>query len=205
MGVVEDCDRWTLTTTTAPTVEPVSLAEAKVHLNYDINDQDGLIQRLITAARQWCEVAANSTFVTTTHLYTRGRFPYGERFLRLPRPPLISVGSIKYYDTDNTDTTWSSSNYLVETGHLPGIIALTKTASWPSSLYDRPSAVRIAFNAGYGAAATDVPAAIRQAICVVVASMFEHREEQITGMMVGGNAEFAAKALLSPFSYPEIY
>ena len=44
-------------TTTAPTVEPLTLAETKVHLREDLTDagNDALITSLIAVARQACE------------------------------------------------------------------------------------------------------------------------------------------------------
>lgn len=47
-------------TTTAPTVEPLTLAETKVHLREDLTDagNDALITSLIAVARQACARAA---------------------------------------------------------------------------------------------------------------------------------------------------
>lgn len=62
----------------------------------------------------------------------------------------------------------------------------------PVSGFGRPAA--ITFTAGYGAP-TDVPAAIRQAMLLLVTQWYEHR--QVTG--TGTALPFAVDALLAPF------
>ena len=54
--------------------------------------------------------------------------------------------------------------------------------------------VAITFTAGYGAPA-DVPAAIRQAMLLLVTQWYEHR--QVTG--TGSTLPFAVEALLAPY------
>ena len=55
------------------------------------------------------------------------------------------------------------------------------------------NALAVAFDAGYGAAAQDVPAALRQAILAVTAELYVHRgdgPEELSG---------PAQALLAPY------
>lgn len=69
-----------------PATEPVTLAEAKLHLRVDIDDDDSLIASLITAARRLCEAASKRVFVTTTFDVVEDSFPvmggYISRLLR---------------------------------------------------------------------------------------------------------------------------
>lgn len=67
-------NRYTLVNTIAPAVEPVTLAEAKLHLREDGDENDALISELITAARESAENICRRAFVTSTWLYSIDRF-----------------------------------------------------------------------------------------------------------------------------------
>src|SRR4051794_386751 len=64
-----------LKVTTQPTVEVLTLAEAKAHLRVDITDDDDLITELIVAARESCERWVSRSFLTTTWRLTLDHFP----------------------------------------------------------------------------------------------------------------------------------
>ena len=90
-------------------------------------------------------------------------------------PPLSSVTSIKYYDTDETVATFSSSNYIVDTHSEPGRIELQYSEVWPSTVLRPINGVEIIFVAGYGAASA-VPDVIKHAIKILIAHCYENRE-----------------------------
>lgn len=195
-----------LAVSTAATSEPVTLAEAKSHLRVvGAEDDDWIEDQLIPAARQWCEEFTGRQFVQATydlyldsfpsdaHLVGSGRSTYRGSEIRLPRPPLSSVTSITYLDGDGASQTLSSALYRVDTRGIVGSIAPVVGQVWPDT-YDTTNAVTVRFVAGY----SSVPPAIKQAVLIVVATLFEHRE----AVIVGPNAAlvpFAAKALLYPF------
>lgn len=178
--------RFTLAVVTAPTAEPVTVDEAKKQLRIDDDTEDDFIDTLIEPARVQCETFTGRAFINTTFDYKLDRFPSGyERFtgsyepaIMLPRPPLSSVTSITYTATDGTSTTLSSSLYAVDTAALPGRITPAYGESWPATR-DIPNAVTVRFVAGYGSAATSVPANIKHAIKMLVAFMFEHRDDSV--------------------------
>ena len=81
-------------------IEPVSLAEMKLHLRETNTDQDALISALIRSARSYAENLTNRVFCYQTRELS---LPYFPRFVPsstdpadynvifLPRAPLISV------------------------------------------------------------------------------------------------------------------
>lgn len=167
---------------TPPTVEPVTLTEAKTHLRVDIADDDTYITRLITMAREQCELEARRAFVTQTLEVRLERWPSYQ--LGLPMPPLQSITSITYTDEDGTTGTVTSTDYVAYTGVEPGRVVLKPSANWPSvNLMPGPSIV-IQYVAGYGLAAA-VPQRYKQAILLLVGHMYENREAVIVGTIAG--------------------
>jgi uncharacterized phiE125 gp8 family phage protein len=118
---------------TAPTDEPISLAEALDHLRNPDAVHNATIERLIVAARQRAEADTGRAFITQTHDVYFDGLPCGQALL-LPLGRLQSVTSVKTYDTDNVESTFSSANYLVDTSSEPSRIVLNNGSSWPSSL-----------------------------------------------------------------------
>jgi uncharacterized phiE125 gp8 family phage protein len=160
---------------TAPTLEPVTLEEAKKHLRIESSDEDVEITGWIQAAREWCEGYQNRAFITQTWELALDSFPLGT-YIKIPKPPLQSVTSVKYYDTDETENTFSADSYHVDTYSEPGRIVLKYGETWPSDTLRTANGVIIQFKVGYGDAAASVPEKVKQAIKVLVGHLYENRE-----------------------------
>lgn len=154
---------------TAPSAEPVSLETAKLHLRVDYSTDDTLIASYIKTARELGEGLARRSFVTETWELVQDDFP-ADGILKLPRPPLQSVSSVKYLDENAVEYTWT--DYVVDARSEPGVISFNSTPS--VTLYDS-GAVAVRFVAGYGNA-SDVPSSIVQAILLTVGFWYENRE-----------------------------
>lgn len=187
---------------TAPASEPVTLQEAKDHLRINANDDDAYIKVLITAAREQAEDYLHRALINQTwKLYlsafpfdTRGEFPEA---IIVPKPPLSSVTSITYTDTDGASQTVSSSDYSVDTVSEEGRITPAWGETWPSSRAI-PNAVIVTFVAGYGSGASSVPARIKQGMLLVIGDMFEHRETLVIGTTTAKLLQ-TAETLWSPY------
>ena len=105
-------------------------------------------------------------------------FDYFPASIVLPRSPVQSVTSITYLDTDRVEQTLDAANYFVSPA---AIIYPAISASWPLTA-DVSGAVTVTYQAGYGAAATDVPDPIQEAIKQLAAHFYENREATLVGV-----------------------
>ncbi len=163
-----------LVANSAPAQEPVSLADAKAHLRVDSADDDALISRLITGARSELERGLGRALITQGWTYWLDAWPAGYA-VALPLAPVQSVEAVRVYAMDDSFATLPASGYLLDgMGSLPRLIRRGAIA-WPQPL--RPgNGIAIDFTAGHGALPTDVPAALRVALLVLVGHWYEHRE-----------------------------
>jgi uncharacterized phiE125 gp8 family phage protein len=162
--------------TIGPTVEPITLSQAKVQckLDPDYDDEDEALQIYIQAARELVEEITGRSLITQTRVIRFDTFPSCYE-ISLDYGRLIAVTTLQYYDSTEVLTTLSSTEYWTdEHSEIPRIRVKT---SWPAT-YDRPNAVVITYTAGYGATASTVPGPLIEAVKRIVASMYEHRGDE---------------------------
>lgn len=186
-----------LTRTTPPAVEPVTLAEAKAHCRVDTSDDDTYIGTLITAARQWVEEYLDRSLVNTQWTMRLDAFPYE---IELPRPPIASSGTVTavtltYTLGDDSTATLSTSAYRVDRQSTPGVVRQLRNGTWPANLDDY-NAVQVTWWGGYGTAGSSVPAAIRHAMLMLIAFWYDNRSTVLVGS-ISKQLEFAVESLLS--------
>ncbi len=174
---------------TPPAGEPVSLAEAKLHLRVDFDEDDGLIQMLISAARQAAETLTNRQFVTARWRLVLDSFPgpslmgvpSGQPFslpghaILIPKSPLQSVVEIRYLDMAGVSQVMPAVNYAVDSVCEPARITPVFGQIWPIPL-PQIGSVSVTFDVGYGSAAS-VPEGIKSWIKLRIGSLYAHREE----------------------------
>ncbi|MEL7027677.1 MAG: head-tail connector protein [Pseudomonadota bacterium] len=181
---------------TPPGVEPVSLAEAKAHARIDHADEDTYVSGLIVAARRLAEARTGRSFISQTWRLTLDAFPPGDEIC-LARGPVQSVAYVKTFDADDIESILDPARYVVDGESRPPRIVRKPELSWPF-VGRAAEGVEIQYVAGYGAAASDVPEELRQAILMLTAHFYEQREILSENRLY--EAPGAIDALLAPYA-----
>lgn len=162
-----------------PIIEPVSLEEAKLHCRVETDADDSIIEGWIKTAREYCEKFQNRAYCQQTWELWLDDFPKVGQ-LQIPRPPLILVDSIKYYDVDDVEYDFDPTEYFVDTKNEPGWVALNYGSTWPSETLRPANGVCITFTAGYEPGeyddAENVPSDVKSAIKLLIGHWYENRE-----------------------------
>ena len=173
-----------------PTTDPVTLAEAKAHLNVDFTDYDEQIAAYIRAAQMAIVYNTGHALSPSTWDLAYDAFPTGntpEGFIQIPIGPLISVDSVNYVDADTEmETVLATSEYEVDTiSRLGGVQPIS--SGWPTVM-STINAVRVRFTAGYpdvsgSPGVSGVPASLKHAVLIMVRDMYDFRSPTIAGIM----------------------
>ena len=180
---------------TAPAVGPISLAEAKAHLKFDASDEDALLTALITAARMFVERTLGVALITQSWSYFLDFWP-SAGCITLPILPVQSVSAVKVHDGVGGSVTLDAASYAVDALSEPARLVLKGAV--PSTQARELNAFEVAFTAGYGDAADNVPGPIRHALKLLVAHWFERREPVALGL-VAQDVPTTIAALLLPY------
>ena len=157
--------------------EPVTLAELKAHLTIDpaFTADDAVLTDMLAGARQAAEDLLGKTLAPRRWLFARDSFPvfrhldqapartdydalgnYHFAGLRwndsqtmvLPRPPLLSVDTLRYADLDAAWQVLDPVAYQVDTISQPGRVLPANGAYWPATA-PAANAVQVEFTAGF--------------------------------------------------------
>ena len=187
-----------LVLTSGPAIEPVTLAEAKAHLRVDGSAEDTLIGSLIITSRLYIEAALGLALITQSWSSFLDAWPPGNQ-LALPLRPVQSIAAVKLYAADESVATVSADTYQLDGAAVPARLVRRGCLTWPKP-GRTANGIEIAFVAGYGDAAADVPAPIRQAILLLVAHWHEHREPVAIGE-TNASAPSMVSDLLQPYRW----
>lgn len=165
-----------ISVTTPSTAIPLDVSDADDHLRGLYADDSTHLVRLIRAAAAYIENDLGIALLDTVYNETFACWDDWGKF-RLGRAPLDTLTSVKYYDTDEAEQTWTNTNYI--TTGVPEI-EIAADVTLPSvSTRQYPWSVQ--YTAGYGTATTDIPLVAQQAMRMIVEDWDRFRGNWITG------------------------
>jgi hypothetical protein len=184
---------------TPPASEPVTLADAQLHLRLETADDEALVTALVTAAREWVERRAHVALITQTYdLFLdawdnhpwrslagyvgwstmSGTTVYNDGWrtnqIDLPIGPIQSVSFVKFTDMGQDVQTWDPSNYGVSAG-FPGRLFPLQNVVFPV-VAAQADAIQVRVVAGYGGAQADVPQRAQAAIKLILTWLYANRQ-----------------------------
>ena len=184
---------------TPPTAELLELEEVAEHLRLDLEEMEPvettLLESWIRAARMHVEQRLSVALVEQTWRLTLDGFPPSGLPILLPRPPLQSVTSVVYLDTDSVEQTLDASAYVVDVESRPGRIGPVQDTLWPDAARQLAS-VRITYVAGLDGeddGLTELVEDLRAAMLLLVGDLYRNREAQVSDTL---NANRTVAALL---------
>jgi hypothetical protein len=165
-----------------PTVEPITLADAKLHVRQTGSFDDAAFAILIAGARQFAETVTRRALIAQRLSLLLDSFPrpglnvgsanwYGPQWginpgpmtvlspdgftgyeIFLPMPPTIAIEAIKYVDGSGAPQTLAANQYQLVPSEKALLVPAFGTV-WPQT-QDQKAAVEVQFIAGYAAPAT---------------------------------------------------
>jgi uncharacterized phiE125 gp8 family phage protein len=169
---------------TGPAAEPLTLNEARLHLRLitdpadaTAHPDDAYVSALIASAREAAEHLTGRALMQQTWELALNCFP---DVIELPKPPLVSVTSVKYIDQNGDEQ--SFAGYQLDTHSEPTRLLPAFGESWPSTRL-QPNAVVVRYVAGY-AGANAVPQQVKSWMLLRIGMLYENRESVSSGAPV---------------------
>ena len=155
---------------TAPTAEPLTLAEAKTHLRVNNTLENDLITALIIAARQFVEGYTWRPLMTQTIDVVFDTIT--DKTIPINKAPIQSVTSVKYLDLNGTEQTISNSLYVTDLLNSPCRIKLDSIPS----IKDTLNAFKIRTVCGYTSSAL-IPQTYKSAMLLIIGHLYENKQQ----------------------------
>lgn len=157
-----------------PPTEPVTLADARLHLRVTDTSEDTLIASLTTAAREYCEHYLQRSIGSQTLELALDEFPEGA--IELEHGPCISITSIKYIDTAGVEQTLAGAAYTLDDYSHKSWAVRAYGTEWPDTL-EAANVVKARYVAGLAGTGTE-----RAAMLLMLAQLYENREATVIGV-----------------------
>ncbi|MGY3609923.1 MULTISPECIES: head-tail connector protein [unclassified Bradyrhizobium] len=176
-----------------PASTPVTLAEAKMHLRVDHDDEDALISSLISAVTDHLDGWTGILGRCLVEQQWRQDFDAFAQCLPLPLGPVMDIVSVTWRSSTNQSSPVDASTYTLRTdGGGRSFVRFKNSFSAPDDLDER-AAVSVTYKAGY----ETVPPAIKAAMLLHIGTLYERREAVADGSLA--ELPMGAAMLIAPY------
>lgn len=189
-------------------VLPVSLQDFKDQMRIEHADQDRLLVTKVQAAVAEIEKILTSAIIARDFVLNLANWPTEatdetDKIL-IPNPPLQSVTSIQYRDSDDAVQTLDPVNYRVSNVRPQPYIELASGGVWPE-VYGSGDSIAVNYSAGWATSPGEVPFQLREAILLRASTRMEMGVE--AGLGTAGWSlpmDVAVMSMLVPFLRPSV-
>ena len=147
-----------------PATEPLALSDVKNYLRVEHSDDDTHIDALIAGARQAAESHMQRSLITQSWLLAYNDYPPAQP--RLPYGPVQSVTTVTLVAEGGSSNVLDGEHYHIDAAKRHLVFEATPLSH----------RVEIRYVSGFGDAASNVPAAIRQGLLLHVEALYEQRD-----------------------------
>jgi len=176
--------------------EPITLDQAKQHLNELENDFDQTIEANIVVARRWVERRTSLKLRAVEVDLTLDFFP---AVIELPFAPVSSITEIKFFNGLGVEEVLPVAEFQSDLIGRPHRICPVFGSTWPVT-ETRLNAVTVTFVAGHDSN-EPVPEDIIHGMKMLIAHWDRNREAVVIGT-ISKAIEFAVDSLVLPYRVP---
>ncbi len=153
-----------------PATQPVSLAKVKEFLKIENNDDDSLINDLITQAVSHIEKIAEQKLITQDWRIFFDDLPRSG-VLDIPLAPIIAPIEVRYYDDQGNAQIVMAQDYEFDRHSIPARLWIKTPVCMGAQL----NGFEVDVRAGFGASGVEIPGDIIRALLLTVAHWYEFR------------------------------
>ena len=155
-----------------PSVEPITLGDAKQFLRVQHDDDDDIITALIAGSRIHVETQTRRALITQSWRLTRDVWPKTGCLALLP-VPVHTLDAARVYRSDGTALALDVAGFVLDASGAPARLSFAHGV--PPAPERSVSGIELDLTCGYGDEPEDVPEPLRHAIRLLVAHWYENR------------------------------
>lgn len=161
-----------------PVSQLVSVADMCNYLRVSSDHEYGTVRALILAATDHLQSAIGKAFISQ-EWQLKIQAPVANK-IELHKVPAIDIVEILYYDGNNEQQSLDIEDFEIIGNQEWAYIQPKQNKVWPT-IYSRPDAIQVKYNAGFGDTPDSVPQDIIQALMMLVSHWFINRSAVANG------------------------